>query len=847
MRLPQPIARILNPRADLSRLRSTSSPTPPGEETAGEVPRRHARLRHVLFNVPLLAGGLIVLALFTGVLFGPLLAPENPYLRGRRVLEYVDGAFQRPPFPPSPEHPLGTDELGRDTLSMLLYGTRNTLVAAAFITMARLAIGLVLGGLAGWHEGRRVDRLVMGAVQTLASLPMLLVAMILILALDVRRGLPVFIVALCAVGWGEIAQYVRAEFIRIKEEPYLDSGRVIGLTPLGLAVRHVLPNVLPALIVITLLEMGAVLMILGELGFVGIYVGGGISIQVDDFTRKQYLSVPEWGAMMAGARAWARSRPWMVLFPAIAFFVSVTGFNLLGEGLRRLIDRGVFNTAALLSWRVLVAAALITAASVYVILTLGPAPSYSSLAQQVSASDLSRHVAFLSAPEMNGRGTGSPDAYRAAAYIAEELESYGLSAPPGGWLQEVDVQMAHLAEPPELVLVDDAGRETTAFSRLADYGESAERHGGSGQAEAPVTLVLFPASGGAHARSPEEVYASFKGLDLRGRIAMVLSGNAPDDFDTEALIRGARGVLIVSNDVKPRNQILSDHHLERPTLPVFRITRATADAILSAGGLDVEAAQAEIARLSEANADAGGPSWTAHELQARVRMRLQLDPPEAVTLFNVVGLLSGADASLADELVVVSCHYDGWGRGPDSVLYPGANGNASGVAAMLEIARLWQEQGFQPRRSVLFVAWAGGELPYSGAHYLRDRHGAFISHYDIAAVLHLDRLAGAEGDGLIVRRMGRRDSLFDLLVASAGRLDVDVAEGLAMRHHYQQVFSGEYGDQLGGRYGTLIVTWGDPKPRLAGDTLESLDLEHLSQATQVINLTLITAAHEPSY
>ena len=201
MNLANLFARILNPRADLSKLDKTrngpSKSIAPGQAPrADEIPERRVRLRHVLFNVPMLFGGLVVFALFIGVLFGPVLAPENPYLRGRRILEYRDGAFYSPPFPPSPEHPMGTDELGRDTLSMLLYGTRNTLVAAAFITMSRLALGLILGGVAGWNEDKMSDRVVMGIIQMLSSLPMLLIAMIIILALDVRRGLPVFIIAL---------------------------------------------------------------------------------------------------------------------------------------------------------------------------------------------------------------------------------------------------------------------------------------------------------------------------------------------------------------------------------------------------------------------------------------------------------------------------------------------------------------------------------------------------------------------------------------------------------------------------------------------------------------------------
>jgi len=814
------LGRLLNPRADLSGLRDAAPPL--------EATERRIQLRHVLLNFPLLVGGLIVLILFVGVLFGPLLAPENPYLRGRRGVQYEDGVFHVPPFPPSPEYPLGSDELGRDTLSMLLYGARNTLVAAAFITMARLVLGLVLGGVAGWNEGRLADQLVMGAVQMLASLPMLLVAVLFIFALDIRRGLIVFIIALCAVGWGEIAQYVRAEFIRIKQKPFLDGGRVIGLTPLGLAVRHILPNVLPALIVITLLEMGAVLMILGELGFIGVYIGGGLARQVDDFTRERYFSVPEWGAMMAGSRAWARSRPWMVLFPAIAFFVSVTGFNLLGEGLRRLIDRGIFNTALLLGWRALLTAVLITVASGYVILNLGPAPSYQRLAQQVGEAGLMRHVEFLAASDMNGRGVGSPEARRAAEYIADEFESYGLSPLPGGWLQELSVTLARPAEPPELALAVDGGEPIT-FTRMIDYGETIEGHGGSGQVEAPVVLLLFPPAGAARRLE----YSAFRGLDLRGRVVMMLADNAPVGFETEALIRGAQGVLVVSEDVMPRNQVLPGDYLERPSLPIFRVTPAVADAILSTSGLESAALQDEIAALEEE-----GREWDARDLEAQVRMRLKLAPPETVTLYNVLGLVDGADAALSSQLVVVSCHYDGLGRALDGALYPGANGNASGVAAMLEIARLWQEQEFQPRRSVLFAAWAGGELPYSGAHYLQDNRG-YTTHFDISAVLHLDRLGSGAGEGLVVQPLGRRSSLFDLLVDSAGNLDVSVSQGDLSLHAYQKILSG--------RYGALVATWGGPPPAWDQDTVDRVNLSHLGQATQAINLTLITAAHEPRY
>jgi hypothetical protein len=140
---------------------------------------------------------------------------------------------------------------------------------------------------------------------------------------------------------------------------------------------------------------------------------------------------------------------------------------------------------------------------------------------------------------------------------------------------------------------------------------------------------------------------------------------------------------------------------------------------------------------------------------------------------------------------------------------------------------------------VLFAAWSGGELPYSGAHYFHDIPTGFIHRYNIAAVIHLDRMGSDTGDRMVVHQVGGEDDLYNLLVSSAGRLDVNVAQGRTPRYPYQQVFRGHSG--------TLVATWGNAPPAWADDTWESIDAGHLSQAAQVVNLTLITAAHEPSF
>jgi peptide/nickel transport system permease protein len=355
-------------------------------------------LRQTLTNLPLILGIVIIIGLFLIVLFGPVWAPKNPYIAGQHIAPHYDfenEVYIRPPLPPSDEFPLGTDRWGSDLLSMLMHGARNTLVACAFITMVRILLGLGLGAFAGWNEGGTADQIIMGLIGVVTSVPMLISSMLLIFALDIRRGLPVFIVALAAIGWTEIAQYIRSEFLVLKKKPFIEGARSLGLTGFAISIRHVLPNILPQLFIISFLEMGAVMMLLGELGFVGVYIGGGsrISMEVDLFVHEIFHlpEVPEWGAMLAEGFRFLRAKPFVVFPPAIAFFVSVVGFNTLGEGLRRQIEIASLNTAFLLRRRMILVISILTAATVYILNHTGPAPWFAKVAQAFNGEFRSRH------------------------------------------------------------------------------------------------------------------------------------------------------------------------------------------------------------------------------------------------------------------------------------------------------------------------------------------------------------------------------------------------------------------------------------------------------------------------
>jgi len=775
---------LLNPRARLNDLPHLSRPPVDTIETEAPAGRR-GRLGHwrALFNLPFVVGLLIVLGLFLVVLFGPVWAPNNPYIAGQHIQPHFDsdtGQWVSPPLEPSEEYPLGTDEYGNDLFSMLLHGARNTLIAALFIAMARMIIGLGLGAFAGWHEGKAPDKVIMGTIGVIAAVPILISSIILIFALDIRRGLPVFIVALTIIGWTEIAQYIRGEFLILRKLPFIEGAHSVGAADREIAIRHVLPNILPQLLVITFLEVAAVLLLFGELGFVGVFIGGASHISTgDELTGTQLVTlaeVPEWGAMLAEGYQWLRSKPHIVYPPALAFFIAIIGFNALGEGLRRYIETHHVNTNFLLSKRMLLVIAGLILATIFIINNAGPAPWFAKVAQDFNTNLAYGQTETLTA--MDGRGAGQEGGQQAATYIAEEFRQFGLDP---GWRQSEylfpnENQLVRPVSQPELALIDAGGQPLVSFSHQLDFGFVIEGHGGSGEIEAPITLLSFDQEPDSYS------WESFQGLDLRDRVVLLIQDNAPPDFASEALIRGAEGVLWVAGNESTavRSQIQrrdpEQPSLQKPTIPVFRIRPSVAQAIMTSTGRSLADLFSD-----QTSADQRGPGWAAHSLDARIHMSLDLEEPEMTPVPVVLGYLHGSDFTIANELVVLFASYDGLGVDPDGTVYPSANHNAAGVGMLLEVARLWQEQGLDPRRSVLFVAWGGGQLDDPGVQqFLSDqnsfRHLPANSNGTPLAprmVFQLDYL-GAGGDTLFIHPQSSTN-LTELWLETASEAGIPVA------------------------------------------------------------------------
>ncbi len=258
---------------------------------------------------PGLAGGVIVLALVFIAVIAPLIAPYSPTEKvGRRA------------DPPSSEFWLGNDEIGRDVLSRLLYGTRVALIVGVGAMSIALTIGVTIGATAGYFGGK-VDLALSRLVDTLMAFP-LLVLLITLAALFSPSLLNVVIVIGVTV-WASYARVVRADVLSLRERDFVVSARAIGVGNARIIIRHMLPNVLGPIIVLASLDVGSIIILESALSFLG------LGIQPP---------TPSWGGMLSAGRSLMRNAPHIAVAPGVAITITVLAFNLLGDGLRDALD-----------------------------------------------------------------------------------------------------------------------------------------------------------------------------------------------------------------------------------------------------------------------------------------------------------------------------------------------------------------------------------------------------------------------------------------------------------------------------------------------------------------------------
>lgn len=255
--------------------------------------------------------GLVILLIFCLLaLFAPWIAPSEP---SKIYFDAMRAA-------PSSAHLLGTDELGRDILSRVIYGTRVSLTAGLVSVLAALVFGTTLGLSAGYLGGW-VDNVIMRLVDALLALPFLVLA--IALAAILGPSLQNTMIAIAIVSAPVFARITRGEVLAQREREYVQAAQALGASSQRLVWRHLLPNISGPLIVQTSLAIAAAILAESSLSFLG------LGIQPPE---------PSWGSMLNAARGYLADHPWMAFAPGVAIFLAVLAFNLVGDGLREALD-----------------------------------------------------------------------------------------------------------------------------------------------------------------------------------------------------------------------------------------------------------------------------------------------------------------------------------------------------------------------------------------------------------------------------------------------------------------------------------------------------------------------------
>lgn len=261
-------------------------------------------------RVSTVAAGGFLLVLAAVALFAPLLAPHDYAAQdlGARLAG------------PSPEHPLGRDEFGRDVLSRLIFGARVSLAVAIAVEAVELLFGLVLGMWAGLRGGQ-LDNAVMRVTDLMFAFPDVLLAILITGTLG--KSLTNVFLALALVGWPAMVRLVRAQALVLREREFVEAARALGASGVHIACRHLLPNLLGPVIVAATVGMGAIVLAESTLSFLGLGI------------QEPY---PSWGSMISRGWQYRRTHPHLALYPAVCLAMTIMAFNFLGDGLRDSLD-----------------------------------------------------------------------------------------------------------------------------------------------------------------------------------------------------------------------------------------------------------------------------------------------------------------------------------------------------------------------------------------------------------------------------------------------------------------------------------------------------------------------------
>lgn len=680
-------------------------------------------------NFPLIIGLCIVLLLVMVSLYPERFAASDPYAKETLQYEKDSGKFLVPPVPPGEDYVWGTDEKGRDLRSLIIYGCRATLAMALSVAFGRLLISLPLA-MAAAYKNKFSTWIINVFNKIFSAFPM---AMLILILSSISLFTDLFSNPMAAAtflmtvfGWSKLAKLLTKAIEDVLSEDFIEGEIAIGKTKLDIVLQNVIPHIIPTLVVLFFLEAAVVLLLLSQVGVLGLVLSSGYVNE-----ESGNLNVPyefDWASLLVFSHyLFSTFKTWLIFYPAAAFATSIIGFNLLGEGIRTELDKrdsrvisfikrvpGYLSPLRLIyelknfnAYRKGIYCKLLI---VFAILLIAFFP------QPRSNNNFNSVEAFAAVNDIGS----SPFKYReykvgrnviAMNYIAEKMEEYGIQPFDNKYIHEMIVE-----EIPEIAKTDVSYAVTNKEIQKLIYSQD---------------YILA---------EPVEAEGTYKLEEIKVSKLKEFSWlyNASGKYDDKVIIIDVRGM-----EYRQFNAVINDvRNFIKPKGVIFIEDWSSEE---GRGNRTIYVTGMEKFFTILIAADKG--ELLLNQKDVDISIKFDIEIIKNVLRGNVMGIIPGKDPVLKDDIILIGSNLnnvtDNMGKGTYDAL------KASGIAAQLQLAKMLGAASVKPDRTVIFAFW--------------DESNRFNKGADIFTARYIDRskndifyidIGNLKGDKLIIDSSG---------------------------------------------------------------------------------------------
>lgn len=744
-------------------------------------------------NYPLLIGFIIILSILIMAFFAEDISNKNPYSLNLGHTVYEDGypTYSNPPFPPSDLYPFGTDILGRDIFTRILYGAKVTLQLALTATIFRFILSIPIAFFAGFGN-KQSSSLIKYFSNTFSAIPALIISIFIlnlgfIKNLDLNHAIIAFAIVFTFVEWGRLGKILEDNVKSILNMNFIQGDIAIGKNKFQIAIQNVLPHLIPTIVVYFFIEMSRSLLLIAQLGIFGVYVGKN-KIGTGPFSVVSELGLaivpeyyPEWGGMLSTGRyAMLVRKPWIILYPTLAITVTLVGFNMLGEGIKMEINKRksmvltyIKRTAFHLSpknyifelrnFKKYKTSCSIKTSVIAIILIISFLPAPASIIA-MDSQEIFNHVLALSDDKYEGRLVGSEGRDLTAEYIIDNLKKSNVQP-------LFDDEYTHNfefiksfadIESSKMYVQNASGSTVKTFEYRNDYvmNMTFDKEKLSGKI---LTLSEY------ENKEFNEDDTCFVIYDKD--ITNLRDATVSKELGNISKRNNVTAVIYPLDNLNGYNKYLSnlqsyDWFLRNKTNPYFRLSYTiyvdsdTIESLLKLSGDDLVI-----------------DTKIRNDLEQVVKRRTSIIPYESKEGINIGGIIPGK----SDESIVIATTYDYLGY-EDNFNYKGLLYNASSMASVLEIAEKLSNYKDQPEKNIVFLFFDSSKYDLLGVEKFAIFKKDIIN--DKSFIITMDYLGYYNSDSLYLdasRIPSDHENDFEVvkyLTTRADQLDINISRDM---------------------------------------------------------------------